>query len=98
MKLGRFSKSPVERKRYTIDYSNWLDTGETVVSRSFTVTPSTASQLYVDGDGLGSPATSIYFYVNAGLDQTDYTVDVRVVTSGGQTKEDTFTMSVRSQP
>ena len=30
MRLGSFVKSPVERKRYTIDYSDWLDTGETV--------------------------------------------------------------------
>lgn len=96
MKLAKFVKSPAERKRYQIDYSEWLDTAETVQSIVFTVSPSTGTlPLVVDAYTIGSPATSVVFFANYGDDGIGYTVDVVMTTSGGQIKEDQILFSVR---
>jgi hypothetical protein len=95
MKVGKFTKTPAERKRYTLDYSNWLDTGETVTGSAFAITPTTASPFFIDGQGIVG-GTQLLFYVNGGLDQSDYLVTVSITTSGGQTKQDTLTFNVRA--
>lgn len=95
MKLGRFTKTPIERKRYSIDYSEWLDTGETVTSVTFGVTPSTDNILEVDAYSISTPATSVVYFVNFGAAGTTYTLDIQITTSGGQTKEDQVLYSVR---
>ena len=97
MKLGRFIKTPSERKRYAIDYSEWLDTGETVSTYVFTVTPSTATVPFaVDSSSLASSGKVLVFFVSGGDANDQYTVDVKATTSGGQIKEDTVLFSVRS--
>lgn len=97
MKLAKFVKSPAERKRYTIDYSEWLDTGETVTAITFSVTPSTGTlPLVIDAYTIGSPATSVIFFSNYGDDKVEYTVDVVMTTSGGQIKEDQILFVIRS--
>lgn len=93
MKLGRFTKQPAERKRYSIDYSDWLDTGETISTATFAVAPTGA--LEVDAYTIGSPATSVVFFVNGGTSGVTYKVTVTITTSGGQIKEDEILFSVR---
>lgn len=97
MRLANFVKSPAERKRYTIDYSDWLDTGETIAAVTFAVTPSTTNTLEIDAYTIGTPATSVIFFASLGDANNQYTVDVQITTSGGQTKEDTILFTVRSQ-
>lgn len=92
--LGTFFKTPDERKRYSIYYGDWLDTAETVLSTTFTVSPS--GDLEVDAYSIDADGTSLVFFVNAGADETDYTINVKSVTSGGQTKEDELFVSVRA--
>ena len=96
MKLAKFVKSPAERKRYTIDYSEWLDTGESVQSIAFSVTPTTTTTLEIDAYQIATPATSVAFFANYGDEGKTYTVDVLMTTSGGQIKEDQILFSVRS--
>jgi hypothetical protein len=96
MKLANFIKSPSERKRYTIDYSDWLDTSETISSITFTVTPTGTGALQIDAYSIANPATSVVFFANYGVANINYTVDVIMTTSGGQIKEDTIQFTVRS--
>lgn len=96
MKLANFVKSPNERKRYTVDYSDWLDSGETITACAFAVSPSTSNSLQIDASTIGTPATSVIFFANFGDAGSQYTVDIQITTSGGQTKEDTILFSVRS--
>lgn len=96
MKLGNFTKTPAERKRYTIDYTDWLDTGEKVTAVTFGVSPSTTTTLQVDASSIPADGKSVIFFVSFGDAGKNYTVDVKVTTSGGQTKEDTVLFSVRS--
>lgn len=96
MRLGSFVKSPVERKRYTIDYTDWLDSGETVTACAFSVTPtSISSPFVVDASSIAADGLSVVYFVNGGVDKSNYTVDVQATTSGGQVKEDTIYYAVR---
>ena len=53
MKLAKYVKAVLDRKRYQIDYTDWLDTGELVSSVAFSVPNNTvASPLVVDGVAL----------------------------------------------
>ena len=96
MKLGNFIKSPIERKRYTIDYTDWLDTGETVVSAVFTVTPTTTATLQIDAYSIAVDGLSVVFFANYGDVGKVYTVEVVITTSGGQIKEDEILFTVRN--
>ena len=96
MKLGTFKKTPVERKRYSLDYNDWLDTGETVLTRTFSVTPATgASPLEIDASSIDPDGRQVVFFANFGNDGVTYTVDVQITTSGGQTKEDQINFLVK---
>lgn len=96
MKLGKFTKTPVERKRYSLDYTDWLDTGETVVLCVFTVTPSTGtSPLLIDTSVIDPTGLLVGFFANYGDSGVTYTVDVLMTTSGGQKKEDQITFVVK---
>lgn len=95
MRLGSFIKTPAERKRYSIDYSEWLDTGETLSTVTMEVTPSTGTVPFVV-DAISSNNTVVVFFVNGGDNAKQYTIDVKATTSGGQLKEDTVLFTVRN--
>ena len=95
MKLGKFLKAPVERKRYSIDYNNWLDTGETIATRAFSVTPVTTPAFVVDASANLTGNRSIAFYVSGGVADETYKVVVTVNTSSGQVKEDVILYQVK---
>lgn len=95
MRLQKFTKRPGERKRYSVDYSEWLDAGELVASATYSVTPATTPVMEVDAATLGDPATSIIFFVIGGVEGTNYELEIRIITSGGQVKEDTILYVVR---
>ena len=96
MKLGTFIKTPLERKRYSLDYTDWLDTGETVTACNFAVTPSTgATPLLIDASSIDPAGKQVVFFANYGVDDVSYTVDVLMSTSGGQTKEDQVVFLVK---
>lgn len=95
MRLGSFTKTPAERKRYAIDYSEWLDITETLSNVVFTVSPATTTPFVVDAVSTSANNTTVVFFVNGGDTGKQYTVDVKAYTSGGQTKEDTVLFNVR---
>jgi hypothetical protein len=96
MSLGRFSKTPAERKRYAIDYTDWLETGETVASYVFTVSPTTTTPLVVDAASITTANKVVVFFVSGGATGNQYTVDAKITTSGGQVKEDVVLYNVRA--
>lgn len=96
MKLGNFHKTPAERKRYGIDYSDWLDTGEGVATWQFDVSPATPTPLVIDGVTLDSVSSTLTFYASGGMHGKVYTVTVTTTTSQSQIKEDDVLFSVRN--
>lgn len=94
MRLGKFVKAPAEVKRYTVDYTNWLDTGETVTAKAFEVTPSGA--LTIASSVILTGAQKISFFVAGGNNDETYRVAIRATTSAGQVKEDVLQFSVKT--
>lgn len=95
MRLGKFSKTPDERKRYTVDYTDWLDTSETVSQAAYAVRQATSSPLVIDAQSILTGNKKISFYVSGGNDQETYDLEVKVTTSTGQIKEDVVSFLVR---
>lgn len=98
-RLAKYIKSPEETKRYSIEYSDWLDTSESINTVSFEITPTTSPALsivsshIVTGD-TGS-ATQVRFFVTGGVAKTGYKVVVDIATTGGQEKQDTVLFEIR---
>lgn len=93
--LGKYFKSPVDRKRYTISYSDWLDTAELVSTVTFEVTPSETSMLVIDGIEIDPDGKGVVFYASEGVDGSAYKAFPTMTSSDGQIKEDEVRYSVK---
>jgi len=96
MNLGKYFKSPDERKRYSIDYTDWLDSGELLSDVTFEVIPVDADPVFIDGIAIEAGSRSVVFYASAGIDGKSYKAIATMTTSGGQVKEDTVQYTVRA--
>lgn len=96
MILGKFFKAPGERKRYSIAYGDWLDSGELLNTVTFQVTPVDASPVVIDGIAIETGGISVVFYASGGLDGKSYKAIALATTSGGQVKEDTVQYTVKA--
>ncbi len=73
--------------------SDWLASGETISSRTVTVSTGLAK----DSDGLTDTNTSVTVWLSGGTDGVDYTVACKIVTSDSRTDERTITIRVRER-
>ena len=92
--LGTFRQAFSAETTFTVDYTNWLATGETLSSVYYTVWPSTAPALTISGSTIDPTNTNVSFQVSGGLDVTRYFVWVNAVTSNGQTKCDKLVIQI----
>ena len=96
MPLTKYVKAEGERKRYSIDYSEWLDTGETLLGVIFTVPDNSMTTPLVVDDVMVEPdATGVQYYVSGGVDGANYEVVATATTSGAQVKEDSILFTIR---
>lgn len=94
--LARYIKDPDERKRYSIDYSEWLDDGERMLTVTPTLAPSDADPVLVQDVQIDPSERSVQYYLEGGTANVDYTILFTVTTSGNQTKEDVIVCAVRT--
>lgn len=86
MLLGRKLISPSDKRRYTIDYSDWLDTTETIDSVTFAVSAGPAT---VPSYAIASDGKSVTFFVTGALLTTaTFNVTVAAISSLTQAKYD----------
>lgn len=90
--LDRFKKQPDEIKRYQIDYSEWLATGETLTSVDTDVIVMNPASGDVGEPTLSIGSTQILgdffvYYVSAGTDGKRYKVTFQANTSDAQLVE-----------
>lgn len=85
MLLAKKTKAPTDRKRYVVDYDDWLDTGETLSTVTYSVDSGTAT---VDGDSIAGDGKSAIFFINDGEVSTTFNVLIQATTSVGQVKND----------
>lgn len=91
--LATWTKAPDERKRYTIDYSEWLGTSEHL--STFDLDPGTAT-VVVSGAAIDDAVQKhLIFFVEGGASNERAIVTVTVTTTDGQIKQDVFTIQVR---
>lgn len=99
--LDRFTKQPNEVKKYQIDYSEWLSTGETVISVSPTVTTLNLKSGDVGEPTLtvGTPTiitagTAYEYYLSSGTNGKRYKITFLTDTSDAQTLESEIEFTV----
>jgi len=93
MRIGKFRKASADRKRYVVDYEDWLNEGETIISvQALGNVP--ADNFYVDGYVVDAGGLQVVFFVSGGVDAHSYDVTVTIVTSLQQVKEDFVTFVV----
>jgi len=97
MKLAGIKQAPADCILRDIDYSQWLQVGETLSTVVFNVEQSTSPPLVITGATVVSPKM-VQFFVTGGVSGDIYDVTCEVTTSSGQVKEDWFTVSVWSPP
>lgn len=97
MALAKYVKASVDRKRYQIDYSEWLDTGEQVSSVTFTVDANaTAPLLVIDGIQILPTGLGVQYYISGGVDGVTYRVLADLDTTvGPQEKRDEIFVTIR---
>jgi len=94
MHLGKFTKAAADEKRYIVDYTDWLDTGETIETVTFLLSPATDPALVVYDSSILSGSQKIQFFVSDGNTGDTYTVLVTITTTGDQTKQDSIMFKV----
>jgi hypothetical protein len=99
--LDRFQKQPADIKKYQIDYSEWLATGETVTSVVTAVTVLNPADTDVGEPTMTIGTTQIVggtvyeYYVSLGTDGKRYKVTFQASTSDSQTIESEIEFKVR---
>jgi len=84
--LGKFKQAFNEQLTYSVDFSDWLVTGETITGIAYSVFPVTTPAFVVSGEVLnGNVAT---FLLSGGLQNTKYQVYLTTTTSNGRIKSD----------
>lgn len=93
--LRGFSQQAVERKRYTLDYSCWMDEGEELADFTILVTPSTApNPLIADGAYVDPAYKMVTAFLSGGSVGVSYIVRFVATTSIGQIKSDDLSIRV----
>ena len=96
MPLKKYVKGAGERKRYSIDYSDWLDIGELLTGVVFTIpTNNVSAPLVVDDVAVTPDGLGVQYYCSGGADGEQYEVVATATTSGAQIKVDDLLFNVR---
>lgn len=89
--LGIMKKAPDDQLDYDVDFSRWLDDGDTITTADAAVQPTgelTISSVQVHG-------AVVKVWLAGGKPSASYTVDVKVATTGGRIKETCFKIRLR---
>ena len=93
MILGTINSAPGNRIQYSIDYSDWLDRGETLVSVVFSLSVGPAT---IDTVSYNPRETEARFFLNGGTAGTTYDIYAFATTTFGQQRTDTIAVQVSS--
>jgi hypothetical protein len=87
--IGSFTQQPADKLDYDVDYSEWLQTGDSVLSTVVTASPSglTLSDLIV--------GSKVKVWVSGGVNLTKYKITVTTTTALGRIKQDELKVSIK---
>jgi hypothetical protein len=95
MLLGKFTKEPADRKRYALDYVDWLEQPE-VITNVDVVVPQGGTSFFVDSIVTDETQKQVFLYVSGGIDGEIYDVIVTIDTTASQTKQDYIQFDIRA--
>ena len=93
MILGTINSAPGNRLQYTIDYSQFLQKGETLESVSFSVSSGSAT---IDTISYDPKKTEVRFFLNGGDASSTYNIISIATTTFGQQQTDQIIVQVSS--
>jgi hypothetical protein len=94
-RVGKYVQTDDERKRYAVDYSDWLDPGEQVSAAVFDVLPITDPVLEITSIQVAPAGDAVQYYVSGGRTGTTYEATIAITTNLSQIKEDVIVVSIR---
>ncbi len=86
--LKTYQQSPLERKNYTIKYSDWLEDGENIVTVDAAVVPVTDPEFEAIVGADPNENTVSIAAGPGGIEGTTYSVTLVIHTDDDQSKED----------
>lgn len=89
-----FTKRPNAVLDYKFDWSDWLATGETISTKTVTVT----TGITLDSSSITDSSTSVTVWLSGGTDKENYEVTCKIVTSSSRTDERVMTIAARVNP
>lgn len=97
MAIAKYVKASSDRKRYQIDYTEWLDTGEAVSAVVFTIEANAIAPLLVVDDVMVLPTgLGVQYYVSGGVGGATYRILADLTTTTGpQIKLDEVFVTIR---
>lgn len=78
----KYTKDPDSVLDYSVDWSAWLPTGDTIVASTFTVTPAATDAVVVDDSSFNDTTTTVW--LSGGANKASYTVTNHITTSQGR--------------
>lgn len=93
MLLGRLTKQPAERQNYYVRYSEYLQEGEVLMSVTGII--DVAGELYMVGPTIMPNEQDVEFWLEGGVASNSYNVEITVITSIGNIKQDEFKVKVK---
>lgn len=86
--MPTYTKDPDATLKYTFDWSDWLDTGETISSANIT------ADAGITIDSQSNDTTTADATLSGGTVGESYGVTCRVTTNGGQTDDRSITITI----
>lgn len=91
MALEKFDKQPVEVLDYDINFSDWMQAGDTI--NGLTVTADTG--ITVNSSSYNVNTHTVKVWLAAGIDGNTYKVTATITTTNGRTKQAEIKIKVR---
>lgn len=89
--IATYDKDPEAKLDYSIDWSDWLETGDEISTSTWTV----PSGITKDSDSKSTQITTIW--LSGGTDGEDYDLTNHIVTTDGREDDRTITIRVKER-
>jgi hypothetical protein len=93
MLIGKITKQPAERQNFYVQYGDYLQEGETLVSAVGTL--DVVGELYLVGPVILPTEADVEFWLEDGIAGNSYKLEITVETSLGNRKQDEFKIKVK---
>lgn len=93
------SKDPEAQLVYSMDFSEWLSTGQTIVSVDYTENSrvNDTAPLVIESEGITNLGTFTYVELSGGAVGKIYTVTAKITTDDGATDRRSFRVKVENR-